>query len=57
MPRINIKGTKFSGSYVPVPGLDDIVVVSGTFRGNKATGNFSEGPLCRNAGKFTATNK
>jgi len=57
VPKIKIRGTKFSAGYVPVPGLDDIVTVSGTIRNGKVTGIFAEGPLCQNDGKFTARKK
>lgn len=57
VPKIKVRGSKFSAGYVPVPGLDDIVVVNGKIRGNTATGTFSEGPLCSNAGKFRAKRK
>ena len=57
VPRINVRGTKFTVKYIPIPGINDAVVVTGTFKGNKVTGSFAEGPLCSNAGKFTATKK
>lgn len=61
VPKLKIKGSRFSGSYVPVPGLNDVIRVSGTIRGSSASGQFSEGPLdiakpplCQNNGRFTA---
>lgn len=54
---IKIKGTRFSGAYQPIPGIDDIITVSGRIVGSKATGTFVEGPLCSNAGKFVATRR
>lgn len=57
VPRVKIRGTKFSAGYVPIPGLDDIVTVSGTIRNGRVTGIFNEGPLCQNSGKFTARRK
>lgn len=55
VPRINIKNGKFSAVYTPIPGINDKIRVKGKFSGTKATGTFSEGPLCSNAGKFKAT--
>ena len=62
VPKLKIKGGKFSATYVPVPGLNDVVRVQGSINGSKATGQFSEGPLdiakpplCQNKGKFTAS--
>jgi hypothetical protein len=57
VPRINVQGTKFNATYVSIAGINDIIVVSGKFNGNKVTGSFSEGPLCSNAGKFSAKKK
>jgi hypothetical protein len=62
VPKLKIRGGKFSASYVPVPGLNDVIRVRGTIRGSRASGQFSEGPLdiskpplCQNKGKFTAS--
>ena len=57
VPKLTIKGNRFTGAYQPVPGVDDIISVNGTFKGNTAKGVFSEGPLCQNAGRFTARAK
>lgn len=57
VPRIKVRGNRFSAKYVPIPGIDDTIVVNGTFRGKKVTGLFAEGPLCQNKGKFSATKK
>ena len=57
VPKLTIKGTRFIGAYQPVPGVDDIISVNGTIKGGKAKGTFSEGPLCQNAGRFTARAK
>jgi hypothetical protein len=57
VPSIKIRGKKFSAVYIPIPGIDDKIRVKGSFNGNKATGTFSEGPLCSNAGKFKATRR
>lgn len=61
VPKLKIRGSKFSGSYVPVPGKNDIIRVTGKIKGSRATAIFSEGsidptkpPLCENEGKFTA---
>lgn len=54
VPSVKIRKTRFSASYRPIPGIDDIVRVSGTISNGKARGTFSEGPLCVNAGKFSA---
>ena len=61
VPKLKIKGGRFSGNYVPVPGLNDVIRVRGTISGSTARGQFSEGPLdiakpplCQNKGKFTA---
>ena len=57
VPKLTIKGTRFTGAYAPVPGVDDIISVNGTIKNGKAKGTFSEGPLCQNAGRFTAKAK
>ena len=54
VPKVRIKGTRFSASYRPVPDVDDIIIVRGTIKGRSAKGTFSEGPLCEGEGKFTA---
>ncbi len=54
VPSVKIRGAKFSASYQPIPGINDIIKVSGTIRSGKVSGTFSEGPLCYNSGKFTA---
>lgn len=54
VPKLTITGNRFKGSYQPVAGVDDIIVVHGTFKGTTAKGTFNEGPLCENAGRFTA---
>ena len=54
VPKLTIKGTKFSGSYKPVPDVDDTIIVRGTISGTSAKGTFSEGPVCVGKGKFTA---
>lgn len=57
VPTLRIRGRRFSGSYQPVPGLDDIITVNGTFNGTRASGTFVEGPLCSAAGRFSARRK
>lgn len=52
---ITIKGSEFAGSFQPIPGIDDTIIVTGTMTGSGATGTFTEGPTCRNSGKFTAS--
>jgi hypothetical protein len=54
VPRLRIRGTRFSASYKPVPDVDDTIIVRGTIKGGTARGTFSEGPLCVGEGKFTA---
>ena len=54
VPRLRIRGTRFAGSYEPVPGVDDTIIVRGRISGGKATGTFSEGPTCVGEGRFTA---
>ena len=54
VPKLTIKGNRFTGAYQPVPGVDDIISVNGTFKNGVAKGTFSEGPLCSGDGKFTA---
>ena len=54
VPKLKIKGTRFTGTYKPVPGVDDIISVNGKISGGKASGTFSEGPLCGNGGRFSA---
>ena len=54
VPKVRIRGTRFSASYKPVPDVDDVIIVRGTINGSKAKGTFSEGPLCEGEGKFTA---
>ena len=62
VPKLKIRGGKFTGSYVPVPGKNDVIRVTGTISGSTAKGRFSEGPLdiakpplCQNKGKFMAS--
>lgn len=55
VPRIPIKGKSFSGSYVPVKGIDQTVTVSGRLTGAQIKGTFKSGPTCVGAGRFTAT--
>jgi hypothetical protein len=57
VPKLTIKGNTFSGSYAPVPDVEDIIVVKGTISGRTAKGRFTEGPLCAGDGKFTARAK
>jgi hypothetical protein len=57
VPKLKIKGNRFTGAYQPVAGVDDIISVNGTIKGGKAKGTFSEGPLCSGAGRFTARAK
>lgn len=57
VPKIKVRRNKFLTSYTPVPGVNDVIVVSVKVSGNKVSGTFSEGPLCSNAGKFTAKRK
>jgi hypothetical protein len=54
VPKLRIRGNRFSGSYEPVPGVDDIIIVRGTISGRSARGTFTEGPTCQGEGKFTA---
>ena len=54
VPKLTIKGTKFSGSYKPVADADDIIIVRGTITSRSAKATFTEGPLCEGAGRFTA---
>ncbi|MFM1847178.1 MAG: hypothetical protein RL417_652 [Pseudomonadota bacterium] len=56
VPKIKIRGRTFKGTYRPIPGIDDVIRVNGKFdsKFKRASGTFSEGPLCVNAGKFSA---
>lgn len=54
IPKLTIRGRRFTGAYQPVKGTDQIVSANGTFSGSTAEGTFSAGPLCRGAGRFTA---
>jgi len=54
VPRLRIRGTRFSGAYEPVPGVDDTIIVRGRISGGRATGTFTEGPTCVGEGRFTA---
>lgn len=54
VPRMRINGTRVTATYVPIPGLDDVVKVNARFAGGMLRGTFSEGPLCSGAGKFVA---
>ena len=54
---IKIKGTEFGGSHQPIEGVNDTIIVTGTISGGSASGSFSEGPTCRNSGKFSASRK
>ena len=55
VPRLSIKGRSIAGSYEPVPGIDDVVIVPARFVGGKIVGTFTEGPTCSGAGRFVAT--
>ena len=54
VPKLTITGNRFSGTYKPVPGVDDKITVKGSFSGSRATATFKEGPTCVNRGRFTA---
>ena len=54
VPRLTVKGLTMSGSYVPVPGVDDTIKVKGRLVGGVIRGTFSEGPTCAGAGRFVA---
>jgi len=54
VPKLTIKGNRFSGTYKPVASVDDKITVKGSFSGSKATATFKEGPTCVNRGRFTA---
>lgn len=54
VPKLTIKGNRFSGTYKPVAGIDDKITVSGSFSGSSVKATFKEGPLCVNRGRFTA---
>lgn len=55
VPRLTIKGRSISGSYEPVPGIDDVVIVTARYVGGKIRGTFTEGPTCVGKGRFVAT--
>jgi hypothetical protein len=57
VPKLRIKGNRFTGAYQPVAGVDDIISVNGTISGGRARGTFSEGPLCQGDGRFTAAHR
>lgn len=54
VPRLTISGKKVSGSYVPIEGIDDVIIVTGSFAGGAIRGTFTEGPTCIGAGRFIA---
>ena len=54
VPRLTIKGTSISGSYDPVPGVQDTITVKARFAGGAIRGTFTEGPTCVGAGRFIA---
>lgn len=54
VPKAKIRGNTFSARHVPVPGIEDVIKVSGTIKGSIAKGRFQEGPLIPCEGKFTA---
>ena len=54
VPRLTIKGTSISGSYDPVPGVQDTITVKARFAGGAIRGTFTEGPTCVGAGRFVA---
>jgi hypothetical protein len=54
VPRLTIKGSSISGSYDPVPGVEDTITVKARARGGVIRGTFTEGPTCVGAGRFTA---
>ena len=57
VPKVRIKGSKFTAIYQPDPEIEDTIRVRGTISGSRATGTFAEGPLCEGEGKFTARAK
>lgn len=54
VPRLTIQGNRITGSYQPSPGIDDVIIVRASFAGGVIRGAFTEGPLCRASGRFTA---
>ena len=54
VPKLTIKGTKFSGSYKPVADSDQIIIVTGTITRRSAKAKFTAGPTCVGEGRFTA---
>jgi hypothetical protein len=54
VPRIAVRGNRIRATYRPIPGIDDFIRVNGTILGSRASGTFSEGPLCVNAGRWSA---
>lgn len=54
VPKVRIRGGRFSAKYVPVPGIKDIIDVGGRINGSVARGWFHEGPLIPAEGRFTA---
>ena len=54
VPKLTIKGSKFSGTYKPLADSDQTIIVTGTISSRKATGKFTAGPTCVGEGKFTA---
>ena len=55
LPRLTIKGRSITGSYEPVPGIDDVVIVTARYVGGKIRGTFTEGPTCVGKGRFVAS--
>ena len=41
---IVVKGSEFGGSYQPVPGIDDTVIVTGTIQDKNINRKITEGP-------------
>ena len=54
VPRLTIKGSSISGSYDPVPGVQDTITVKARFAAGVIRGTFTEGPTCVGAGRFVA---
>ena len=54
VPRLTVKGNAISGSYDPVPGVQDTIIVTARYVGGVIRGTFTEGPTCVGAGRFVA---
>ena len=54
VPKLTISGRSTSGRHVPIPGVDDVIIIKARFTKGMIKGTFTEGPLCSGEGRFIA---